>query len=110
LAKKVRVSVDAIRRWIKILESMYYLFTIQPWSTNIPRSLLKQPKTYLWDWSIISDHGAKVANFAASHLLKAMPWWNDNGFGEYGLYFLRDKEQREVDFVVIRSHKSNQAP
>ncbi len=105
LAKKVRVSVDTIRRWVKILESMYYSFTIHPWTTNVPRSLLKQPKIYLWDWSTIVDQGKKVENFIASHLLKAVNWWNDNGFGEYGLYFLRDKEQREVDFVVIRNQK-----
>lgn len=105
LAKKVRVSVDTIRRWVKILESMYYSFTIQPWTTNVPRSLLKQPKIYLWDWSTIVDQGAKVENFIASHLQKAVHWWNDIGFGEYGLYFLRDKEQREVDFVVIRNQK-----
>jgi len=105
LAKKVRVSVDTIRRWVKILESMYYSFTIQPWTTNVPRSLLKQPKIYLWDWSTIVDQGTKVENFIASHLQKAVHWWNDSGFGKYGLYFLRDKEQRRVDFVVIRNQK-----
>jgi len=103
LAKKVRVSVDTIRRWIKILESLYYCFTIQPWSRNVTRSLLKQPKVYLWDWSLISDLGAKSENFVASHLLKAIYWWTDNGFGDYGLYFLRDKAKREVDFLVTRN-------
>jgi len=88
LAKKVRVSVDTLRRWIKILESLYYCFTLQPWSKNVPRSLLKQPKVYLWDWSLIADPGARAENFIASHLLKAVHWWTDNGFGEYGLYFL----------------------
>ena len=77
LAKKVRVSVDTIRRWIKILESLYYCFTIQPWSRNVTRSLLKQPKVYLWDWYLLSDPGAKSENFVASHLLKAIHWWTD---------------------------------
>jgi hypothetical protein len=105
LAHKVRVSVDTIRRWIKILESLYYCFTIQPWSSNISRSLLKQPKIYLWDWSQIDDTGAKMENFVASHLLKAVHWWIDNGFGEYNLYFLRDKDKREVDFLVVKNQK-----
>ncbi len=105
LANKVRVSVDTIRRWIRILESLYYCFTIQPWSGNVSRSLLKQPKIYLWDWTLIDDSGAKSENFAASHLLKAVHWWTDNGFGEYGLYFLRDKDKREVDFLVTRNQK-----
>ncbi len=37
LAKKVRVSVDTIRRWIEVLKSFYFCFTIQPWSKNISR-------------------------------------------------------------------------
>ena len=105
LAKKIRVSVDTIRRWIKVLESLYYCFTIQPWSKNVSRSLLKQTKIYLWDWSLLADAGAKPENFVASHLLKAVHWWTDNGLGEYGLYFLRDKEKREVDFLVTRNQK-----
>jgi len=105
LAKKVRVSVDTLRRWIRILESLYYCFTLQPWSKNVPRSLLKQPKVYLWDWSLIKDLGARSENFIASHLLKSVHWWTDNGFGEYGLYFLRDKDKREVDFLVTRNYK-----
>ena len=106
LSKKVRVSVDTIRRWIKTLESLYYCFSIQPWYKNVARSLLKQPKVYLWDWSLLSDDGIKTENFVASHLLKAVHWWTDNGLGEYGLYFLRDKNQREVDFLVTK----NRAP
>ena len=105
LAKKVRVSVDTIRRWITILESLYYCFTIQPWTRNVSRTLLKQPKVYLWDWSLLDDSGARAENFVASHLLKAVHWWTDNGFGEYGLYFLRDKDRREVDFLVTRNQE-----
>ena len=102
LAGKVNVSVDTIRRWISTLESMYYCFTIPPWSRNIPRSLLKQPKVYLWDWSALSDSGPRAENFVASHLLKAVHWWTDNGYGDCALYFLRDKDKREVDFLVTR--------
>jgi len=105
LAKKIRVSVDTIRRWIKVLESLYYCFTIQPWFRNVSRSLLKQPKIYLWNWSLLADSGTKSENFVASHLLKAVHWWTDNGFGEYGLYFLRDKDKREVDFLVTRNQE-----
>jgi len=92
-----------IRWWIKILESLYYCFTIQPWSRNVTRSLLKKPKVYLWDRSLLSDPGTKSENFVASHLLKAIHWWTDNGFGDYGLYFLRDKAKREVDFLATRN-------
>jgi predicted AAA+ superfamily ATPase len=31
--------------------------------------------------------------------------WTDIGLGNYSLYFLRDKEKREVDFLVSRDGK-----
>ena len=105
LAKKVRVSVDTVRRWLGILEAMYYCYAIRPWSENITRSLLKEPKYYLWDWSQCTDVGARNENFIASHLLKAVQYWTDTGRGDYGLYFLRDKEKREVDFLVSKDGK-----
>lgn len=105
LANKVNVTVDTICRWFKTLNTFYYCFTIRPWTKNISRSLLKEPKVYLWDWSDIADVGAKAENFVASHLLKAVHFWTDYGFGDYDLYFLRDKEKREVDFLVTKDHK-----
>ena len=105
LAKKVRVSDQTIRRWINVLESFFYCFTIRPWSKNISRSLIKEPKLYLCDWSIIEDAGARLENFVACHFKKAIDFWNDYGFGNYGLFFLRDKDKREVDFLITDNDK-----
>lgn len=105
LANKINVSSDTIRRWIKTLQSFFYCFTIQPWSNNIARSLIKEPKTYLWDWANIDEEGLRAENLVASHLLKAVHYWTDCGMGDYGLWFIRDKEKREVDFLVSRDKK-----
>ncbi len=105
LANKVRVSDATIRRWINTLESFYYCFTLRPWSKNVSRSLLKEPKIYLMDWSVIEDPGSRMENFVACHLYKAINFWNDAGFGKYDLFFLRDKEQREVDFLITCNDK-----
>lgn len=104
LANKVRVSADTTRRWIKILSDFYHCFIIKPWSTNISRSLLKEPKIYLWDWSDVDDLGQRTENFIAAHLLKAVHFWTDQGLGNYELYFLRDKEKREADFLVTKNN------
>lgn len=102
LSKKVRVSVDTIRRWINVLNALYFCYKVKPWSKNISRSLIKEPKVYLWDWSLCTDRGARHENFIASHLLKSIHLWNDTGMGDYDLYFLRDKEKREVDFLITK--------
>ncbi len=102
LARRIRTSEDSIRRWTDILADLYFCFSVRPWHANISRSLRKEPKYYLWDWALLADAGARHENFVASHLLKAVHFWTDAGLGEFGLFFLRTKEKREVDFLVTR--------
>ena len=78
------------------------MFDVYPRSNNIPHSLIKEPKIYLCDWSSIQNPGARLENFVACHLKKAVDFWTEQGFGEFGLYFLRDKNGKEVDFLVER--------
>ena len=102
LATDVRVSVDTMRRWIDSLCSLHHGFLIRPWFANLARALRKEPKWFLRDWSTIRDPGARCETFVACHLLKAVETWTDMGFGDYELRYIRDKERREVDFVVVR--------
>jgi predicted AAA+ superfamily ATPase len=105
LAGDLSCAVDTVRRWIATLEGLYFCFRIRPWFKNVPKSLRKQPRLYLWDWSMIDDEGARNENLVAGHLLKAVHWWTDIGLGSFELYFLRDKMKREVDFLVVRDAK-----
>ena len=88
-----------------MLESFYFCYSIKPWHKNIRRAIRKMPKIYLWDWSIITNPGRLNENFIASHLLKAVHYWTDSGWGNYDLYYLRDKEKREVDFLIVKNKK-----
>ena len=105
LANELNVSSDTVKAWINILESVYYCYSIRPWFKNVANSIRKQPKIYLWDWSMVQDNGAKNENFVASHLLKAAHWWTDCGLGVFDLYYLRDKLQRETDFLLAKDSK-----
>jgi len=102
LAREVRVSIDTVRRWVDVLVSLHLGFLVRPWFRNISRSLRKEPKWFLRDWSTIEDPGDKAETFVACHLLKAVEGWNDMGLGKFELGYLRDKEKREVDFLVAR--------
>lgn len=102
LANELDVSVNTIKSWIELLESVFFSYSIRPWYRNVASSIRKQPKIYLWDWSMVHDEGAKKENFIASHLLKAVHWWTDCGLGDFGLYYLRDKAQNEVDFLISK--------
>jgi predicted AAA+ superfamily ATPase len=105
LANKVHVAHETIRRWFRTLEEFYYCFRIKPWSRNVTRSYMKEPKVYLWDWSQVSEPGMRVENFVAGHLLKAVHFWTDMGFGKFDLFYLRDKDKREVDFLITKNEK-----
>ena len=39
------------------------------------------------------------------HLLKAVGLWTDIGLGDFGLYYIRDKQKHEVDFLVAKDRK-----
>jgi len=105
LAKKVGVTVQTISRWVKILDRFYYCFTLKPWHKNVSRSLIKEPKIYLWDWSVIQDEGAKIENFVALHLLKFVDFFNEQGLGRYDLFYLRNLEKQEVDFLITKDQQ-----
>jgi predicted AAA+ superfamily ATPase len=102
LSPEIQVSIDTVRRWVATLCNLHLGFLVRPWFKNITRSLRKEPKWFLRDWSSIVDPGEKAETFVACHLLKAVDGWNDMGLGNFELAYLRDKDQREVDFVVVR--------
>ena len=41
----------------------------------------------------------------AAHLLKALKTWKSLGEGNLELRYVRDKEKREVDFIVLEQQK-----
>jgi uncharacterized protein len=105
LAQEIQVSVDTVKRWIDLLTRLHYGFLVRPWFRNVTKSLRKEPKWFLRDWSGIPDDGARAETLAACHLLKAVEGWTDLGFGDFELRYLRDKQKREVDFLVVKDRE-----
>jgi predicted AAA+ superfamily ATPase len=102
LARAVNVSVDTARRWVDLLVLLHHGFLLRPWFRNVAKSLRKEPKWYLSDWSGIDDPGQRAETFLACHLRKAVDAWTDLGLGRFELRYLRDKDKREVDFCIVR--------
>lgn len=100
IREDLEVSFRAVSHWMDILEAFYYHFRIYPFSGKKIRSLKKEPKLYLWDWSEVEDEAARFENLIASHLLKYVHFLVDYEGHKAELYYLRDVEKREVDFLV----------
>lgn len=100
LRQDLNVTHKTISLWVDILERFYYHFRIYPFHSKKIKSLKKEPKVYLWDWSEIKNEGIKFENMIASHLLKYCHLLFDKEGYKANLYYLRDIEKREVDFLV----------
>ena len=51
------------------------------------------------------DDGHRFENLVALHLLKAVHTWRAMGGRDIGLHYVRDKEKREVDFVLTEGRR-----
>ena len=105
LAAELGVAPDTAKRWVDLLARLHYGFLVRPWFANVAKALRKEPKWFLRDWSGQNDAGARAETLVACHLLKAVEGWTDLGFGSFELRYLRDKEKREVDFLVVKDQK-----
>ena len=105
LRENLEVNHETVKRWVVFLQELYYLFEIKPFQGAVSRSLKKEGKAYLWDFSEVKEMPARFENLVASHLLKACHFWTDSGEGEFSLHFIRNKEKQEIDFLVSKDGK-----
>lgn len=110
IARDVNISPTTVLKYVTILESLYIVFKITPFSKNIARSILKAPKLYFFDTGLVlGDEGAKFENHVALSLLKHVYASNDYLGEKYALNFLRTKEGKEVDFCLSKDSIIEQA-
>jgi uncharacterized protein len=105
LREDLEVSHKALTHWADVLERMYHVFRIRPFAGRRTRLLTKMPKAYPWDWSLVHDRAARLENLVASHLLKLGHYLEDTEGHAIELRFVRDREGREVDFLVLAGRK-----
>lgn len=106
LAQDLEVSPHTVKSWISILESLYIVFVVTPYSQKISRAISKEPKIYFFDTGRIHDSpGARLENVVACALLKDIHFHEDV-LGDTGsLHYLRTRTGQEVDFLVVRNKK-----
>jgi predicted AAA+ superfamily ATPase len=106
LAADLQISPKTAKAWLEVLERMYLVFSVRPYTKSLPRAILKPPKVYFFDnGDVIGDEGARFENLVASSLLKRLLLLEDRDGYRYELSYIRDKEGREVDFVVVKDGK-----
>ncbi len=116
LAGGLGVSVPTISEWISILETTQQILLVPPFFENFGKRLVKSPKLYFIDSGLvcyllgIDSEGALLKSvfagpifegFVASEIVKAQL----NAGRRKELYYFRDRQGLEVDFVIPRGNQ-----
>ena len=112
LSSEVGVSVPTITSWLSILQESYIVFLLQPYFSNIKKSLVRSPKLYFYDVGLAAYllgiekltqisrdplRGSLFENMVVMDLVK----YRYNRGLDHGLYFFRDDKQHEVDVIRV---------
>lgn len=103
-SKILQCDGKTVKNMLDLLEGFYFIFKVSPYYKNISKSIRKQPKYYFYDIAQVQDKGARFENLVACALLK------NNHFKEdcYGetrkLYYLRNKDKKEIDFLLTKNN------
>lgn len=108
LASPVGVSRPTLSNYLQILQETYVFFVLKPFFKYKSKEIISAPKVYCFDtgfvayqrgWSEIrnDDRGPLWEHFVLNQL--CAHGWQDQ------LRYWRDKQKREVDFVLLRRGK-----
>jgi predicted AAA+ superfamily ATPase len=117
LARDSSISAATAKDWLSILEDSFLIRLVHPYFNNRTKRLIKSPKLYFLDTGLC----AYLAGWRDSEQIRVGPWagafFETAIFGElvryfshrgldYQLYFWRDKDGNEVDFIVENGGKT----
>jgi hypothetical protein len=105
LREDLNVSHATVTRWLEIFEKLYSIFRIYPFGGPKIRAVKKEAKHYHFDWTVVSDPGARFENLVACHLLKWCHFIEDSEGERIELRYFRNVDGKEVDFVILKDQK-----
>lgn len=100
LARDLDRDPNTIKRWLELLENLYIIHRVTPYSCNVARSLKKEPKFYFYDHALVEDEGARLENLVANALKKELHFLEDTQGVKGSLHYLRTKDGQELDFLI----------
>ena len=104
--------LSTISKWIELLKEAYLLFVLERFSFKLKESVYAPKKVYCIDNGIATAIGFRFSqnigrlmeNFVAIELLRKRSYW----YPEWEIYYFKDYQQREVDFVIKEGLKVKQ--
>lgn len=110
LARDVGIAVSTVGQWLSALEAAGLIVILEPFFDNHTKRLVKTPKLYFTDVGLVCFllglDARAVAGWAGlgalweTAMLGELLKWQQTHRPEASLWFYRDKDGLEVDFVV----------
>ena len=105
IREDVGISYTAVKNCISALQLSYAIFMVPPYSLKIARAIKKEKKCYFCDWTRCRDESGRFENYVAVELKSMIEQWNDQGVGDYELCFVRTKDGKETNFLIVKDQK-----
>jgi predicted AAA+ superfamily ATPase len=115
LARDCDIDRRTAQKWLDTLRASGLVYLLHPYSPNLTGRIVKTPKLYFLDTGLASYlanidtpetleasylNGAMLETYALIEILKS--FWH-NGEDLRNLYFYRDSNNREIDFILERN-------
>jgi len=105
LVEDLRAGYATVRRHLELLGDFFLVFSIPTHSRSIARSIRKERKYYFYDFARVPDPGARFENWVALELKARCDLWSDGGSARFDLRYVRTRDGKETDFLVVRDEK-----
>ena len=118
IARDIGITRAVCDKWLSILRASNLIFLLPPYYNNITKRAIKTPKIYFLDTGLMAFltrwhtpeqveagamAGAFFETFVFCEILKS---FHNAGIDPRNyLYFYRDKDDNEIDFIVIYNNK-----
>ncbi len=100
LSEDIDASTVGIKSWLHLFEILYFGFFVLPYHRKIHRAVKKEKKWYFYQWTYCQDPAKRFENYLAVQLALACSSWSEQGYGRWELFYLRDQDRREIDFLI----------
>ncbi|MCL2480631.1 MAG: ATP-binding protein [Spirochaetaceae bacterium] len=115
LARDCDIDRRTAQKWMDTLQASGLVYLLPPYSSNLTNRIVKTPKIYFLDTGLACFlanmdtpealeasylNGAMLETYCFCEILKG--FWH-NGEDSRGIYFYRDANKKEVDFVLEKN-------